>query len=342
MGVPVNTLTLDQAVKRTRGKPNTKVTLTIARKNELKPLSFTITRAVINIKSIKYTWIKPNYAYVRITNFQSNTVQDLVNALITLNKENPKIAGLVVDLRDDPGGILQSAVGVAGAFLPNNDLVVYTDGRLAPSKQKFYVKADDYQTEDNSVDALSKLPAKFKTIPMVVLINQGTASASEIVAGALQDYKRATIMGTKSFGKGSVQTVIPLSKDTAVKLTTALYYTPKGRSIQAKGIAPDVIVQSEYDELYDSWDMTEASLDHHLNNPNGKTESGVTNKTPVITPPKQLKTQAELKERIDQRISKMPKVSSPNIAQIDLKNDFQLQWALNVLEGKPLPSVKTK
>lgn len=341
-GVPVNTLTLDQAVKRMRGKPNTKVTLTIARKNELKPLVFTITRSKINVKSVKYAWIQPNYAYVRITNFQSNTTKDLANALITLNKENPNMSGLVLDLRDDPGGVLQSAVGVAGAFLPKNDLVVYTDGRLPTSKQKFYVNPDDYQTDNNSTDALAKVPAKFKTIPMVVLVNQGTASASEIVAGALQDYKRAKIMGTKSFGKGSVQTVIPLSKDTAVKLTTALYYTPKGRSIQAKGIAPDIIVQSEYNDLYDSWDMSEAALDHHLDNPNAKAESSIESKVPVITPPKQIKTQAELKDRLEQRISKMPKVSNPSIAQLDLKNDFQLQWALNILEGKPLPVVTVK
>ena len=149
-------------------------------------------------------------------------------------------------------------------------------------------------------------------------------------------------MGTKSFGKGSVQTVIPLSNDTAVKLTTALYYTPKGRSIQAKGIAPDIIVQSEYDDLYDSWDLSEAGLENHLDNPNAKQESVVASKVPVIVPPKQVKTQAELKNSIEQRLNKMPKVSSPNIAQIDLKTDFQLQWALNVLEGKPLPANKTK
>ncbi len=341
-GVPVNTLTLDQAVKRMRGKPNTKVTLTIARKNELKPLTFTITRAIINVKSIKYTWIKPNYAYVRITNFQSNTTADLVSALTKLNKENPHIAGLVLDLRDDPGGLLQSAVGVAGTFLPNNDLVVYTDGRFASSKQKFYVKPDDYRTEDDSSNVLAKLPAQFKTVPMVVLVNQGTASASEIVAGALQDYKRAKIMGTRSFGKGSVQTVIPLSQDTAVKLTTALYYTPKGRSIQAKGIAPDIIVQSEYSDLYDSWDVSEAGLENHLDNPNAKTESITKTQAPVIMPPKQIKTQAELNDKLKQQVNQRPKVVSPSIAQIDLKTDFQLQWALNVLEGKPLPATPAK
>lgn len=338
-GTPVADLTLDQAIKRMRGKPGTKVILTVSRKSELKPILFTITRATIEVKSIKYTMLAPHYAYLRITNFQSDTVTNIIAALKTLYSQDPNLKGIVLDLRDDPGGILQSAVGAAGAFLPNNSLVVYTDGRAPNSRQKFYVKPEDYSTSDSKADTLSQVPQLFKTLPMVVLINQGTASASEIVSGALQDYKRAKIVGTTSFGKGSVQTVIPLSADTAIKLTTALYYTPKGRSIQAKGIKPDIIVKSEYNDLYDSWNLSEASLDHHLDNPTNTVQmTKDKDNTPIISPPKQISTQAELKAKLKQQKLKQPKVVQQDAAIIDLANDFQLQWALNILEGKPLPA----
>jgi carboxyl-terminal processing protease len=336
-GNPVSDMSLDDAIKHMRGRAGTKVTLTVSRKNELKPLSFTVIRANIIVKSVKYAMLSPGYGYIRVTNFQSDTVSELVNALNTLYKQDPKLKGIVLDLRDDPGGILQSAVGVVGAFEPQNSLVVYTDGRIPSAKQKFYVKPQDYLLSDTSVDPLQKVPAIFKQIPMVVLVNQGTASASEIVSGALQDYNRAKIVGTKTFGKGSVQTVIPLSADTAVKLTTALYYTPKGRSIQAKGIKPDVIVRSEYDNLVDSWDVSEATLNHHLSNPTAITVSKDKDNTPVITPPNQVTTNAQLKERMKQQLAKLPKIVNQNVANIDLNSDFQLQWALNILEGKPLP-----
>ncbi len=340
---PVSELSLDQAIKKMRGKVGTKVTITISRKNELKPIVLTIERAIIEVKSIKYTMLAPNYAYVRITNFQSDTVNNLVQALQKLAKQNPNLKGMVLDLRDDPGGLLQAAVGSAGAFLPNNSLVVYTDGRAPNSNQKFYVKPEDYAlSDDNKSDVLAQVPAIFKTIPMVVLVNQGTASASEIVSGALQDYKRGKIVGTTTFGKGSVQTVIPLSESTAVKLTTALYYTPKGRSIQAKGIKPDIIVQSEYNDLVSSWDMSEASLDHHLDNPNAVSVTKDKDNTPVIAPPKQITTQAELNAKMKQQLLKHPKVVQQDAANIDLATDFQLQWALNILQGKPLPAQTNK
>lgn len=340
-GTPVADLTLDQAIKKMRGKVGSKVTLTILRKNELKPIVTTITRATIEVHSIKYTMLSPDYAYVRITNFQADTVGNLVQALIAINQKNPHLKGLVLDLRDDPGGILQGAVGAAGAFVPNNSLIVYTDGRAPNTKQKFYSKPEDYNISDSKAVDLSKVPAIFKTLPMVVLVNQGTASASEIVSGALQDYKRAKIVGTTTFGKGSVQTVIPLSETTAVKLTTALYYTPKGRSIQAKGIKPDIIVQSEYNDIFSSWDMSEANLDHHLDNPNAVVVTKDKDNTPMITPPKQITTQAELKAKIKEKLLKQPKVVQQNVAIIDIDNDFQLQWALNILQGKPLPKAKS-
>lgn len=337
--VPVAGLSLDEAVKKMRGKPGTKVTITVSRKNELKLLDFTITRANIKITSIKSTMLDHDYGYVRITNFQADTIDELANALKNIYTKNSKLKGLVIDLRDDPGGLLQAAVGVVGAFVPENSLVVSTKGRIPNSNQKFLVRPADYAIEDGkTVDTLAKIPAIYKTIPMVVLVNQGTASASEIVAGALQDYKRAKIIGTKTFGKGSVQTVIPLSADTAVKLTTALYYTPKDRSIQAQGIKPDIIVKSEYNDLFDSWDLSEANLDNHLTNPNGISVSKDKDNTPVIAPAKQISTQAELKAKYKAQMLNVPKVLKSGEATIDLKNDFQLQWALNIIEGKPIPA----
>jgi carboxyl-terminal processing protease len=340
--VPVTGLSLDDAVKKMRGKAGTKVTVTISRKNELKPLNFTITRANIKITSIKYTMLDHDYGYIRITNFQADTIDELVNALNTLYTKDPKIKGLILDLRDDPGGLLQAAVGVVGAFVPANSLVVSTKGRAPNSTQQFYVRPADYSIDDKVSNTLAKISPIYKTLPLVVMVNQGTASASEIVSGALQDYKRAKIIGTKTFGKGSVQTVIPLSADTAVKLTTALYYTPKGRSIQAEGIKPDIIVKSEYNDLFDSWDMSEASLDNHLDNPNGVSVSKDKDNTPVITPPKQISTAAELKAKYKAQMLNVPSVVKQSQATVDLKTDFQLQWALNIIEGKPIPAATTK
>ncbi|TXJ02464.1 MAG: S41 family peptidase [Neisseriales bacterium] len=333
---PVSGMSLDDAIKRMRGKAGTKVRISIARANELKPIEFTIIRAKIEIHSVKSAMLAPDYGYIRITNFQADTSNELAKALNKLAADQ-SLKGLVIDLRDDPGGLLQSAVGVSAAFLPKDSLVVYTDGRIASSKQKYYVKPDDYDIDGTQEKSLNSIPDKFKTLPIVVLVNQGTASASEIVSGALQDYKRAKIIGVKTFGKGSVQTVIPLSKDTAVKLTTALYYTPKGRSIQAQGISPDIIVQSEYSDLLDSWDVSEASLDKHLSHPDNATKTNVES-VPVIRPPKQIATKAELKAKLDTKMKQVPKVVDQTQAQVDLKEDFQLQWALNILEGKPLPA----
>lgn len=341
---PVSGLSLDDAIKRMRGKAGTKVRLSVVRASELKPLSFTITRANIQIKSVKSAMLAPDYGYVRITNFQADTTNELANTLNKLYKADPNLKGIVLDLRDDPGGLLQSAVGVSGVFLPKDSLVVYTDGRLPSSRQKFYAKPGDYDIDGTQEAKLNSIPPVFKTLPMVVLVNQGTASASEIVSGALQDYKRAKILGTKTFGKGSVQTVIPLSSDTAVKLTTALYYTPKGRSIQAEGIKPDIIIQSEYDDLFKSWDMSEASLDKHIDNPldNGKAKSAkMDSSVPVIRPTKQIATQAELKAKMNAKLKQQPKVVDQSQAQVNLNDDFQLMWALNILEGKPLPASAT-
>jgi len=225
---PVKGMTLGEAVKIMRGKPGTKITLTIVREGEEKPLTITITRAIIKVKSVKSRILEDGFGYVRITQFQSRTGKDLNKVLKKLNRESGgQLKGLVLDLRNNPGGVLNAAVDVSDAFL-NKGTIVYTDGRIKNSKMRFNARQGDL----------------LNGAPMVVLINGGSASASEIVAGALQDHKRAVILGQPSFGKGSVQTILPLPGGTALKLTTALYYTPSGRSIQAEGIVPDVKLES--------------------------------------------------------------------------------------------------
>ncbi len=261
----VKGLTLNEAVKKLRGKPKTQVTLTIARKGMNKPLVVTLTREVIKVQSVKFKMLEPGYGYVRITQFQETTISALVNAVNQLYKNGP-LKGLILDLRNDPGGLLNAAVGVSAVFLPPDDLVVSTDGRAPDAKHKFYAKPEDYQ--HGREDDLRNLPAGIKTVPMIVLVNGGSASASEIVAGALQDYKRATVLGTQTFGKGSVQTVLPLPGNTAIKITTARYYTPKGRSIQAKGIEPDVEVEETPGAKKNG--LREADLGGHLVNEKDK------------------------------------------------------------------------
>src|ERR1700712_2149923 len=234
----VKGLTMDQAVKKMRGDPGSKVVLTIFRKDESRSFPVTIMREEIHVQSVKAKDID-GYAWVRVNQFQDRTVEDFATKVEDLYKKDPKIKGFVLDLRNDPGGLLEGAVGIASAFLPGDSVVVKTNGQINESKQTFKANPDDYLRRGGS-DPLRRLPAALKTVPLVVLINEGSASASEIVAGALQDYHRGTLMGAQSFGKGSVQTVMPLPGDTAVKITTARYYTPSGRSIQAKGIVPEV------------------------------------------------------------------------------------------------------
>lgn len=238
----VKGLTLGDAVKRMRGKPKTKILLTIIRQGESEPLVFTIIRDIIQIQSVKSEILENSVAYVRITQFQEKTGLKLAEALKKRFSEiDNNVDGIILDLRNDPGGLLNSAVAVTSAFIPENTLVVYTEGRVRNSSIKLFSRPEHY-LRSGSKNYLADLPEKTKTVPMVVLINNGSASASEIVAGALQDHARAVIMGTQSFGKGSVQTILPLNNGTAIKLTTARYFTPKGRSIQAKGITPDIVV----------------------------------------------------------------------------------------------------
>ncbi len=238
----VKGLTLGDAVKKMRGKPKTKIILTVVRQGESEPLIFTIIRDIIQIQSVKSEVLEDSVAYVRITQFQEKTGLKLAEALKKRFSEiDNNVDGIILDLRNDPGGLLNSAVAVTSAFIPENTLVVYTEGRVRNSSMKLFSRPEHY-LRSGSKNYLADLPEKTKTVPMVVLINNGSASASEIVAGALQDHSRAVIMGTQSFGKGSVQTILPLNNGTAIKLTTARYFTPKGRSIQAKGITPDIVV----------------------------------------------------------------------------------------------------
>ncbi|MCP5254714.1 MAG: S41 family peptidase [Zoogloeaceae bacterium] len=260
---PVKGLSLGDAVKRMRGKPNTKITLTIARKGESKPLIVVLNREVIKVQSVKSKMVEPGYGYVRVVQFQEGTTGYLVQHLEKLYKEGA-LKGLVLDLRNDPGGLLHGAVGVSAAFLPANELVVSTDGRTDDAKRRYLASPDDY-LRGSRTDVLRDLPEGVKNVPMVVLVNGGSASASEIVAGALQDHKRAVVMGTQTFGKGSVQTILPLNNSTAIKLTTARYYTPSGRSIQAKGIEPDIVVAETPDGPVPER-VREADLVGHLTN----------------------------------------------------------------------------
>ncbi|MDB5819149.1 MAG: peptidase, partial [Rhizobacter sp.] len=236
----VKGLTMDQAVKKMRGEPGTKVMLTIFRKDESRSFPVTVTREEIRAQSVRAKMIEPGYAWVRVGQFQDRTVDDFAKKIEELYKADPNIKGFVLDLRNDPGGLLEGAVAVSAAFLQSDAVVVSTNGQIAESKSVFKAAPEFYQRR-GGVDPLRRLPEAIKKVPLVVLVNEGSASASEIVAGALQDHKRGLIMGAQTFGKGSVQTVRQLSPETALKITTARYYTPSGKSIQAKGIVPDVI-----------------------------------------------------------------------------------------------------
>jgi carboxyl-terminal processing protease len=322
---PVKGMTLDEAVKRMRGEPNTKITLTVARKEEDKPILITIVRQEIRVQSVKSKLIEPGYAWVRVSQFQEPTVEDMAKKIGALYAQDPNIKGLVLDLRNDPGGVLPGAIGVSAAFLPKDVAIVSTNGQLPDSKATFYARREFYGTRSLS-DPLARLPEAVKNVKMVVLVNSGSASASEIVAGALQDYKRATIMGSQTFGKGSVQTIRQLSADTAVKLTTARYYTPNGRSIQARGIVPDLMVDEtpEGDGL-NSLRLREADLTKHLSNDKDK-EAEVRNKVD------------ELEE--EQRLAALDKKRKP--LEFGGKDDFQLAQALNHLKGLPVQVAKAR
>jgi carboxyl-terminal processing protease len=324
----VKGMTLNDAVKKMRGKPNTQIVLTVVRKGDTKPRIVTITRAIIQVQSVKFKLLEPGYAYFRVTQFQEHTGETLVKAIEKLFKDNQgQMKGLVLDLRNDPGGLLTGAVAVSAAFLPADAMVVYTEGRNEDAKMKMFARPEYYMrgTKD---DYLKSLPKEVKTVPMVVLVNGGSASASEIVAGALQDHKRAIVMGTQTFGKGSVQTILPLGNGTAIKLTTARYFTPNGRSIQAKGITPDIVVEeATVTEGEAAVKLREADLDRHLANPQGAPEVKPAPQPPVVTPPTPPKPDPKLEPSSEQN----PAGDAP--ADVVQKNDYQLNQAVNLLKG---------
>lgn len=310
---PVKGMSLNDAVKIMRGEPGSPITLTIVREGAEQPIKLRLVRDVIKVKSVKSRLLEPGYAYIRLSSFQAKTGESMVEAIEDLKKQG-KLKGLVLDLRNNPGGVLNAAVTVSDAFLEEG-LVVYTDGRIEDSKMKFEASSGDL----------------IEGAPIVVLINAGSASASEIVAGALQDHNRAVIMGEKTFGKGSVQTILPTSNGAAVKLTTARYFTPSGRSIQAEGISPDVLIshvkieaanQSEFGPL------KEADLANHLENNN--------------PPPKR----APLKELTAPKESEEPKPQGKDTDDALAVQDYPLNEALNLLRGinivKKMPAAKAK
>lgn len=257
---PVKGMTLNDAVRIMRGKPGTDIVLTIIREGEQKPLQITITRAVIKVTSVKSRTLEEGYGYVRVSQFQSRTGENLRNAIAELKKENGgSLEGMVLDLRSNPGGVLSAAVSVSDAFIKSG-LLVYTEGRMDDSKLKFNAKPNDV----------------LGGAPLVVLVDGGSASASEIVAGALQDHNRAIIMGSRTFGKGSVQTILPMENGAALKLTTARYYTPSGTSIQASGITPDIVLDNLKVASVDApvtQRIKEADLAGHLDDENAQSEA---------------------------------------------------------------------
>jgi len=335
---PVRGMTLDQAVRRMRGEPGTKITLTIFRKSEDRTFPITITRAEIKVQSVKAKFIEPGIAYIRITSFQERTIPDLAKKLNELAAENPQLKGLVLDLRNNGGGLLQGAVGVSAAFLPTDTLIVSTKGQTEEAKQVFKSTFDNYRLSENN-DALAQLSPVFKKVPLVVLVNAFSASASEIVAGALQDHKRATIIGKTTFGKGSVQTVRPLSADSALKLTTAYYYTPTGKSIQAFGIKPDIAVDQNAEGDPDDVLITrEIDSEKHLKNKQSSEEKLIKDRE-----------QRRLEEL--QRIEELNAKKTPEQKEKDRKKrpaefgsaeDFMLTQAAAYLKGQPIKKSKSR
>jgi carboxyl-terminal processing protease len=327
----VKGMTLNDAVKVMRGKPNTQIRLTIVRKNEPNPIEITLTRAIVKVQSVRSTLLEPGYAYFRVTQFQESTAELLSRAIETHFKANSgPMQGIVLDLRNDPGGLLNSAVAVSAMFLEQGQLVVYTDGRAEDSKMRLNASPEHYLRGRNREDFVARLPPAIKKVPMVVLVNGGSASASEIVAGALQDHNRAVIMGQQTFGKGSVQTILPLGNNTAIKLTTARYYTPQGRSIQAKGITPDIPLVSAVDRTA-SLRVREADLSKHLTD-------GGTAATPDVKQAEIEKAAAAARAKFNftpaQRPEIDPKELRPQPGEVVSKNDYELHQAIAFLKAR--------
>jgi carboxyl-terminal processing protease len=326
----VKGLTMDQAVKKMRGEPNSKVLLTIFRKSESRSFPVAITREEIRVQSVRAKLVEPGYAWVRVSQFQDRTVDDFARKIEELYKQDPNIKGVVLDLRNDPGGLLEGAVAISSAFLPADSIVVTTNGQIPDSKATFKASPDSYLRRGGA-DPLKKLPEALKSVPLIVLVNEGSASASEIVAGALQDHHRATLMGAQTFGKGSVQTVRQLSPDTALKITTARYYTPSGRSIQAKGIVPDVWLDETADgNLFAALRIREADLDKHITSGQGS----------EVKDEAREKAREEARKKVEEEAARKSAPPKP-LPEFGSAEDFQLAQAINRLKGKTVVASKT-
>ncbi len=328
---PVKGLTVDQAVKRMRGEPQTKVKLTVLRKFESRSFPVTIVREEIRMQSVRARMIEPGYGWIRVSQFQDRTVEDFVKKLGELYQQDPKLKGLVLDLRNDPGGLLDASVALSAAFLPEDVVVVSTNGQINESRATFRASPEFYARRGG--DPLRRLPAALKTVPLVVLVNEGSASASEIVAGALQDHGRATVMGAQTFGKGSVQTIRPLSADTALKITTARYYTPKGRSIQATGIVPDIwLDETAEGNVFAALRTREADLEKHLQGADEAKDSEADKARE--------KARDEARAKLEEQLAKSKEPPKP-LPEFGSAEDFPLQQALNQLRGQPVMASKT-
>jgi carboxyl-terminal processing protease len=331
---PVKGMTVDQAVKRMRGEPNTKVVLTVFRRAENRTFPVTIVREEIRVQSVRAKMVEPGYGWVRVSQFQDRTVDDFVAKVEQLYKQDPNLKGLVLDLRNDPGGLLDGAIAIAAAFLPSDVVVVSTNGQLPDSRATYRAAPEYYARRGGGNDPLRRLPASIKKVPLVVLVNEGSASASEIVAGALQDHKRATIMGAQTFGKGSVQTVRPLSAETALKITTARYYTPNGRGIQARGIVPDIFLDETAEgNVFSALRVREADLDRHLPGAAGGSAEG--DKDPAR---QRERDAARARLEAEQARTNQPPKPLPEFGSAE---DFPLVQALNQLRGLPVVASKT-
>jgi carboxyl-terminal processing protease len=338
---PVKGLTLSEAVKRMRGEPETKVILTVWRKSENRTFPVSITRDEIRTQSVRGKLIEPGYGWIRLSQFQERTVEDFARKAEEIYKQDPKLKGMVLDLRNDPGGYLDAAVAISAAFLPENVTVVSANGQLPESKFTYKASAEFYQRRGGS-DPLKRLnevtKGAIKNIALVVLVNEGSASASEIVAGALQDHKRATIMGNQTFGKGSVQTAVCLDPayrmdncpSAGLKLTTSRYYTPSGKSIQAKGIVPDVMVdETEEGNLFAALRTREADLEKHLASGQGA----------EVKDPARDKAREDARKKLEDEMKKP--VADRKLPEYGSDKDFQLIQALNQLKGRPVMVSKT-
>ncbi|MBN3860510.1 PDZ domain-containing protein [Neisseriaceae bacterium PsAf] len=329
-GVSTKGMSTMEASKKMRGKPGSYVTLTITRKDELTPFDVKLKRDTINIKTVKSQLVEPGIGYIRVNSFKEQTLEDFVEHINQLSKANGKpLDGLVFDLRNNGGGLLNSAVGLTAVFVPENSVVVSTKGRDNVRQNILKASKNDYKNPMDGAmfkDPLVNLPAEIKKVPITLLINGGSASASEIVTGALQDYQRAVVVGTQSFGKGSVQTIIPLSNNDGIKLTVALYYTPKDRSIQARGIVPDVIIKTEDDDLFG---FREADFNNHLSNPKGEEEVKGSISKPLGSENLDKKAKEEKTQKIREKILKE---SSYNYMP-DPKQDIQLKKAIEITKN---------